>query len=864
MNNTILRLLPTLLAGLVTLQIHGQTAADSPPPRLLIKWRDGPASAAAVEGNARIGAAVKRNFLALGWQLVALPPGVSEGDGLRAYQKLASVAAVEPDGRVALEPPRAPSTSPQPVDIRPLSLTPNDPRYNSQWYLRKISAPDAWDTTTGDSNIVVAILDTGVDYNHPDLAPNMWRNPGETGLDDQGRDKATNGTDDDQNGYVDDVHGVNVKDNTGDPMDFGTWSPPDSTASDPVFHGTFIAGLIAARGNNGLGVAGLNWTVQLMAIKFNGGDASDPGFNERFISGPLAGFDYLLMMKQRGVNLRVVSHSYLAARESMALREAVVTAGEAGILSVYAAGNSSSDRDLQYGFPGAFTPAVITVAASTSSDTLADFSNFGRSTVDLAAPGENVFSTWKGSSYRSGDGTSYAGPLVAGAAALLLSVNPDLTVDELKAAIYGSVDQPASMRGRLVTNGRLNVARALQYLTNASLPALVINTAPAGRRTLPQAPVQVTFNRAMDHASVEGNFRIVPALSGAFEWSEDSRSMTFRPDAPSDTATNYTVRILGAAQDATGGTLDGDFDRVREGSPADDFLWTFRFPLANDDFVNARGITNATGTIQSSNRDASPEMTEPIIGDGRFYTSSLWYRWSPSEPGGWFTFDLTSGTSFDSLLGAYTGESLDQLILVASNDNYGGRTSSRISFAAIPGTTYSVVVAGKADSGAFKLIWYPTPTPGFTGAGFSPASGTPGARITLTGTNFTGATAVLFNGTDAGFTNGPANYLDLRLTAVVPPEATSGPITILTPHGDVTSANSFQVLPPPLSVALSSVGGLELTWPATSRALELESTDNLSPALWSPVTVPFTRTNGATRVMIPAGPKGRYFRLTAP
>ena len=830
--------------------VHAVT--EPPKPRegvLLVKWKDGPNSHAAATGNAQLGSTVKRNFHALGWQLVELPPGRSVRDGLNALQKLGTVAAAEPDGWMVLEP----------------TATPNDPLYGSQWHLPRVGAPAAWDTTTGSSNIVVAIFDSGVNYTHPDLAPNMWRNPGETGMDDQGRDKATNGIDDDGNGYMDDVFGIDVVNGSGDPIDVGFFETPITPATNAVFHGTMIAGLIGAVGNNGVGIAGLNWSVQIMAIRHYGGDAAIPYTN--YWSHYLAAWDYLLTMKRRGVNIRVTTHSYAGTLESAAVRDAISSAGNEGILAVCAAGNNAANEDLFSLLPASFNLAsVLSVAATTESDVLAGFSTFGGSTVNLAAPGVNVTcTTSKGSGYTGGNGTSLSAPLVGAAAALLLAANPNLTVADIKSALFGSVDQPAALRGKVATHGRLNVARALQYLTNANPPAIVISAFPAGQRTTTNAPVQVTFNRAMNRASVESAFVIIPSVSGTFQWTDDSRTFFFRHDTPLD-RTNYTVRILGTAQDDAGATLDGDFDRTREGSPADDYVWTFRFPIPNDDFANAQWLAGTSGSVQASNRYAFLELGEPahVLGDGRYLGSSVWYQWTPSETR-WFTFDLTSGTTFDSMLAVYVGDQLDQLAVIAGNDNFGSLTSSRVSFLALGGTNYSIVVASKSQvdpnqAGNFTLRWYPTPPPSFTGSQFSPTSGLPGRTVALFGTNLTGATAVLFNGGSASFTNALTNNLDLRVIAVVPPDARSGPVTVVTPHGNVTSTALFQVLPPSLRIRAVAENEVEITWPATSPEFVLQETADLLPASWMPVAQPPQIENDQSKLTLtPVG--SRFYRL---
>ncbi len=872
---------------------------------LLVKWRDGPDSHAAALGNSVIGSTVKRNFNAIGWQHVQLPPAMSVRDGIAAYQALGTVLAVEPDGSIEpIPPPKdgsadvppavsgvapdAPTSDnrsgkqserrglrrdtedsppaagpPQPSPpLPPSDLIPNDTMFSQQWYLRKIGATNAWAITAGSSNIVVAIFDSGVDYTHPDLAANMWRNPGETGLDDQGRGKAKNGIDDDGNGYVDDVYGIDAVNGTGDPMDTGILNPNLS------YHGTFIAGIIGAVGNNRQGITGLNWSVQIMAIRRTGGlESADPLLTDRIIwSRILAAWDYVIQMKRRGVNIRVANHSYGgSSSESAAVRDAFNAAGSEGILSVFAALNSAVNSDLDSSFQILYNfSSGINVAASTESDMLADFSNYGKSTVDIAAPGINMTSTGKGASYVSGaSGTSFACPLVAGAAALLLAVNPNLTVDQLKAALFGSVDQPAALRGKVVTNGRLNVERALQYLTNGNPPAIVITALPNRQWTPTNAPIQVTFNRPMNRATVENAFVIKPSVSGAFEWSVDNRSFSYLHDAPFDATTNYTVRILGTAQDDVGGAFDGNFNRAPEGSPKDDFVSTFRCRDPNDDFANAQWLTGASGSVEGSDRYATTELDEP---GSAGYHASVWYRWTPPEPGGWFTFDLTSGTAFDSLLAVYNGDQLDRVVAVASNDNYGGKTSSRVSLAAAAPTNYSVVVAGKGSielirAGNFKLAWYPTPPPGFTGTQFSPIGGVPGTRVTLTGTNFTGAGTVLFNGASASFTNALTNNLDLRITAIVPPDAISGPITIVTPHGSVTSTALFQVLPPPLRITPASTSQLIVRWGSTSTEFLLESSEQIQGAIWVAVPEKLVIEKEGSRVTIATTPTTRFLRL---
>lgn len=330
-----------------------------------------------------------------------------------------------------------------------LAATPNDTSFGSLYGMTKISAPAAWDLTTGSSSVVVANIDTGIRYTHEDLAANIWTNSGET---------SNNGLDDDGNGFVDDYYGYDFRYNDPDPLDENG-------------HGTHTAGTIGAVGNNGVGVVGVNWNVKIMAIKIYSAGATD-STSAMLVNA----YNYIRMMKLRGVNIRVTNNSYGDCPEAcgydQATRDALEALGNAGVLNVFAAGNSA--RNIDTGaphYPGSYNlPTILTVASSTSTDAMSSFSNFGTTSVDLAAPGSSINSTTfsTDSSYGSKSGTSMATPHVAGAAALLAAYNPGLSVASLKATLMNSVDPLAAWSTLVRSGGRLNVANALQNQTTCS------------------------------------------------------------------------------------------------------------------------------------------------------------------------------------------------------------------------------------------------------------------------------------------------------------------------------------------------------------------------------------------------------------
>ncbi len=422
---------------------HSIFAENFAKGELLVKYKNGTASAAASLLNTQVGATVLEEFPALKWQRVKLPESLSVEDAVSIYQKAVEIEAVQPNYYYHL------------------AATPNDTRFSELYGMQKISAPAAWDLTTGSANTVVAVIDTGVKYTHEDLAANMWTNSGEIN---------GNGIDDDGNGFIDDFYGYDFFSNDANPMDENG-------------HGTHVSGTIGATGNNSLGVVGVNWNVRIMAIKIY--NSTGFGTTSAML---INAYNYVRIMKERGVNIRVTNNSYSGCDEAcgydQATKDALDALGNANVLNVFAAGNDSRNIETNPAFPASYTsPSVLTAAASTSTDAKSGFSNFGTTSVDVAAPGSGILSTVINSSnYGNLSGTSMASPHTAGAAALLSSYNPNLTAASLKATLMNTVDALPQWNGIVKTGGRINVANALQNQTvcNFNLSAQSIQVTSSG------------------------------------------------------------------------------------------------------------------------------------------------------------------------------------------------------------------------------------------------------------------------------------------------------------------------------------------------------------------------------------------------
>jgi subtilisin family serine protease len=326
---------------------------------------------------------------------------------------------------------------------------PNDPDFNKLYGLRNdgvsgglvgadLGMTQAWDYSTGSASVLIGIIDSGTDYNHPDLADNIWKNPGETGVDVNGQDRSANGVDDDGNGYIDDWHGWDFFNGDNNPMDDNS-------------HGTHVAGTIGGRGNNSRGVVGVNWSVSMVPIKvFSGAGESSADVL-------IKGIDYATSLGVVATN-----NSWGGGAFSDAMLAAIERANAKGVIFVAAAGNNSSNNDAVAHYPSSYdVPNIISVAATDRRDSLASFSNYGVKSVHVAAPGADIWSTIPNNGYGLKSGTSMATPHVTGLVALLKARYPNLDAQGLKSRIIGSTQFVPQIQST-VKFGRISAASSLE------------------------------------------------------------------------------------------------------------------------------------------------------------------------------------------------------------------------------------------------------------------------------------------------------------------------------------------------------------------------------------------------------------------
>lgn len=476
-------------------------------------------------------------------QVPVLVERLTEGEDMVEGLRLARVAPEDTESAMAALRARSDVIYVEPNFIRQKSAVPNDSRYSEQWALKNtgqfgptagvdIQAEQAWDVTTGSRSIVVGVVDEGIDINHPDLKDNVWNNPAEI---------SGNGIDDDANGFVDDVNGWDFAHNDNTVFDYAltTYPPADDYALDVDDHGTHVAGIVGALGNNANGVTGVNWQVSLLPLKFLGPTGGSS-------SNLLKALSYAKMMRElwtssggtKGANIRILNNSYGGFGFSQAELDAINSLAAANILFVAAAGNFHFNNDLIPEYPANYPAAnIISVGATGLDDAVASFSNIGTS-VHMSAPGVGILSTTPLGTYSFGSGTSEAAPHVAGAAALLCAAYPQASLEAMKSSLIFNgkqIDSQSSLRGR-----RLDLYASLQALAenDTTAPAVITDlrvdfqtrqsvllrwTAPgddanAGRATLYEIRFSdVPFTNAQAFDQARSLIRVFPLTAGGAE-----------------------------------------------------------------------------------------------------------------------------------------------------------------------------------------------------------------------------------------------------------------------------------------------------------------------------------------------------------
>ncbi len=625
------------------------------------------------------GGKILKSFKNIGdLQVIEFPPGVEIERMEDIYSHDPSVQYAELDYEVHV------------------SATPNDPQYlnGALWGWNNtgqsggianadIDAPEGWSLRTQATNVIVAVIDTGVRYTHQDLEANMWTNPLEI---------PSNGIDDDGNGIIDDIRGFNAITMTGDPMD-------------DHGHGTHVAGTIGAVGNNGIGVVGVAWNAKIMACKFLN------SFGSGWDSDAVSCVNYAT---EHGAT--VMNNSWGGGGYVQALSDAIEVARQHNVIFVAAAGNNSSDNDISTFYPSSYNrDNIVVVAATTRTDDLAYFSNFGQGSVDVAAPGLSIISTWNtsDSDYNTISGTSMATPAVSGLVALMKAQFPNDNYQQTLNRIYSSTDPLTVLSNKCRTGGRINLAKSLG--STSSAPG---NDSFTNRRSLSGASwtikgINVDASKQTGEPNHAGNagghsiwwsWRPISAavatiqtrnnnfdtLLGVYTGSSVS-NLTLLASNDNDPAGGNSSIVTLNVEAGTDYQIAVDGASGATGSTTVNVSTMLRPP--NDLFANRISITGSLTTVTGSNNLATAETGEPthanLLGG-----HSVWWTWTA-------TFSQTVamstlGSSFDTTLAVYTGSSVSDLTPIASNDNDpAGGTSSMVLFNAVAGTTYQIAVDGR-------------------------------------------------------------------------------------------------------------------------------------------------------------------------
>ena len=594
---------------------------------------------------------------------------------------------------------------------------PNDTRFSEQFAMRNVGQPipaiggvlgtsgadikvqNVWDISIGTRDNVVAVIDTGVDLQHPDLVNNLWVNPGEV---------AGNGIDDDGNGYVDDVNGYDFAELDANPDDEPTGG-----------HGTAVAGCIGAQGNNGLGVAGVNWNVSIMALKIA------DRFGRLSTNAIVAAHDYATMMLQRGINIVASNNSYGGfapafyedAEEGFnAERDAIQRFVNAGGTFVASAGNSSFDNDNPNfkAYPASYNiPQIIAVAATDNNDALAGFSNYGVRTVDVAAPGVQIMTTADGGGYQYISGTSFSGPIVAGIVSLLKSIKPNASAVEIKQALIDGSDPLPSMQGKIRSGGRVNVERSLQALQTSGPVVRSVNPGPVVGQVNPSTgqpynTITIDLSKDIDPSLLSasavtvvgsgpddlfgnGNDVTVPVTSVALVSGNPRRvlvslNVSSFPNARLPIDTYRMTMVATAFKDTNGNFLNGS------NVGGTNYVHNFRVVATSGD--NEPNDTLATATPVAFNASGQASYSGMTIGNGLAGNLDVDIYRIDIPRGGQISAEitarrLTNPSTLDSVVRLFNA--LGQQIDI--NDNFYAQ-DSYVDFFVATGGTYYVGVSG--------------------------------------------------------------------------------------------------------------------------------------------------------------------------